>query len=321
MKVAHSAIVTPGRSGLYETTRELVASLRVFGVDSRLVDPDVEGKYGQHGLDEDRGVPIAGWDWAVDADVLVSHSGFDGTPGAETGQPVVLCCHGRPYNSMMIESESEGKKPIYSYMRRKNCDERVKAVVTFWPEHVDYHRVMFPDKPVHCVQAPVDLIEWCPGPARYDFSGLGGDVNVVYADTLRQDGGLWMPLNVFALWARENPGAKLHLYAIPKGGVGGYMALLRRIKEDGNLGEVRSYINNGLKEVYRAADMVITGNEIDTRTVREAMACGCPVVKVLDIKDANWMTVDTRNVVRKQAEKRFNPTVSAAQFKKILENL
>ena len=163
MRVAHSVIVTPGHSGLYETTRELVVALRSLGVDSRLVDP-APGDYSQPDISEDRGVPITNMDWAVNADIIVSHSGYDGTLLAKTDQPVILCCHGRPYNSLKIESEGGAK--IYSFMHNKNRDDRIKTVVTFWPEHVDYHKVMFPDKPVECIQAPVDLDEWTDGPAR-----------------------------------------------------------------------------------------------------------------------------------------------------------
>ncbi len=316
IKVAHSVIVTPGHSGLYETTRELVASLRVMGVDSRLVDPDIADKFNGYKGDSDRGVPIADWDWAVDADVVVSHSGYEGSPCGKTDQPVILCCHGRPYNSMMIEGE--GGAAIYSFMYNKNADDRIKAVVTFWSEHVDFHRVMFPDKPVFCVQSPVDLVEWCDGPAKYQFNGKGGNLNVVCTETWRQDGGPWMPLNVFALWARDNPGTKLHLYAVPKNR-GGYQAILKRVEADGNLGEVLGWVHKGMREIYRSADAVLVGNDIDTRTVREAAACGCQVFKV-----SNWpdrFPRRTREQVRRSAEKRFNPTVSAMQFKQILGRL
>jgi len=319
IKVAHSVVITPGRSGLYETTRELVAALRLLNVDSRLVNADLEGKYGAFNKAADRGVPVADWDWAVDADVLVSHSGYDGTPGAETNQPVILCCHGRPYNSLMIESESGGKKPIYSFMGKKNYDERIKAVVTFWPEHIKIFEVLFPDKPVKLVQSTIDLDEWTDGPAKYDFCGKGGDINVVCTETWRQDGGPWMPLNVFALWARDNPGAKIHLYAVPKN-LGGYKALIQRIKADGNLGEVRGWVQKGMKEIYRSADLALTGNIIDTRTVREAMACGCPVMKINEFPQQTVFST-CRKSARMIAESRFNPAMSALQFKTILDNV
>ncbi len=306
--------MTPHHCGLYETTHDLVAGLRELGVDSRFVDPVKESK-------ADRGVPVADWDWATKADIIVSHSGYDNTPISKTDQPVVLCCHGRPYNSMSIENRPKGP-PIYSFMYNKNYDDRIKAVVTFWPEHVDYHKVMFPDKPVECIQSPVNLEEWTDGPARYKFNGKGGDINVVCTDTWRADGGPWFPLNAFALWARDNSGAKLHLYAISPQGLGGYKAIVKRIQTDGNMGEAVGWVEKGLKEIYRSADLVVTGNSIDTRTVREATACGCNVLKVngmagLETDFAHALS-QTRERTRAQAESRFNPQITAVQFKRIL---
>ena len=133
-----------------------------------------------------------------------------------------------------------------------------------------------------------------------------------------------MPLNVFALWARDNPGAKLHLYAASKK-LGGYVAIIKRIKDDGNLGEVVGWVKKGLQEIYRSADLMLTGNAIDTRTVREAMACGCNALKISGTTgyatDFAHALSQTRERTRALAESRFNPQVTAVQFKRILENI
>ena len=205
----------------------------------------------------------------------------------------------------------------------KNRDERFKAVVTFWPEHVPYLEVMFPDKPVKCVQSSVDLGAWTPGPKQYDFRGKAGRVNVVISDAWRDDVDPFVPLHAFALWAREMRGAKLHVYGRPHTHKRGWDALLKRIQDDGNLGEVQGWVD-GLLHVYRAADFVLTANEIDVRTVREAMACGCPVVRVgsklngfrTDIAAARD---ESREFVRLEAERRFNPAETARQFHEVLE--
>jgi len=318
LKVAHLAIITPGRCGLYETTHELVTGLRVLGVDSRLVDPGSNQMYPNgYPHETERGVPVADMDWALGADILVSHSGYDGTPVSKTNQPVIYVAHGRPYNSFM--TEVEGGAPIYSHQYSKNKDDRIKAVVTFWPQHVDLHRVMFPDKPIELVQAPVDLNEWTDGPARYKFNGKGGDINVVCTDSWRQDFGPYMQLNVFALWARDNPGAKLHLYAA-HGNLRGYSAIIQRIKDDGNMGEVLGWIK-GLKEIYRSADLLLTENNIDTRTVRESMACGCPVMRVAKTTDFASALSQTREWTRAQAESRFDSMITAVQFKRTLDKV
>lgn len=323
MRVCHAVVVTPNRCGLYETTRELVAGLRARGVDSRLVDPTkATNKLYPKGT-EDRGAPFADMDWATTADVIVNHSGYDGTPLAETSQPIVHVAHGRPRSSFM--TECSGGTPIYSYHFSKNSDARFKAVVTFWPEHLPYLEVMFPSKPIHFVQSSVDLEAWKPGPKKYDFRGKAGRVNAVISDAWREDVDPFVPLNAFALWARDVKGARVHVYGRPQTHKRGWDALLRRIQDDGNLGEVQGWVD-GLQHVYRAADFVLTANEIDVRTVREAMACGCPVVRVgsklngfrTDIAAARD---ESREFVRLQAERKFSPRETARQFHEVLEGI
>lgn len=317
MNVAHLAVITPNRCGLYETTRELVVGLRKQGLNSCLVDPQPEKNPVKFSGTEDRGALVADLEWAQKADILVSHSGI---PKELEGRPYVLVAHGRPRSSFLIESKGGGA--VYSHYYRTNEDKHCKSVVSFWPEHEPYLRVLMPDKPIRCVQSSVDLDFWTPGPRRYDFHGHKGQVNVVISDAWRDDVDPYYPLNVFALFARERKDVKLHIYGRPKGAQRGWDALLQRIRQDGNLGEVMGW-TSGLREVYRSADLVLTANTIDVRTRREAMACGCPVVTVgEDIEsyrpDIIAALNEDREFVRLQAMKRYNPENTAKQFAEVL---
>lgn len=321
MRSAHVTVVTPGRCGLYETTREVVAGLRARGVDARLVDPTRATNTLHPSGTEDRGAVFADLQWALQADVVVNHSGL-GKELEESKQPIVHVAHGRPRSSFL--TEKSGGTPIYSYHYAKNRDQRFKAIVTFWPEHVPYLRVMFPDRPVTYVQPSVDLAAWTlDGPSGYSFHGQKGVINVVCSDAWREDVDPFVPLNAFALWAREMKGAKLHVYGAHKN-LKGWQPLLRRIKDDGHLGEVMPWIS-GLANVYRAASCLLTPHVIATRTIREAMACGLPVVRMpgptLDqIRTAFAVALDTdRSTVRRAAEAAFNAQTTAAQFHSVLE--
>ena len=307
-------MVTPKRCGLYETTREVVKALRDRGVDSRLVDP-TDNKL-HPGGDDDRGAKFGSMDWAVTADVIVNHSGYDGTLVAKTDQPIVHVVHGRPLSS--FKGEAAGSTPIYSYHYRRNTDPRWRSVVTFWKEHEDYLKVMLPDKPVRVVQGCVDLDAWTPqGPSGYAFGGKGGAINVVCSDAFRADVDPFVPLNTFALWAREHQGAKLHLYGKSPQYKKGWDAIIQRITDDGNMGECMGWVN-GLEHVYRAADVVLSAHEIEVRTIKEAMASGCPVAQLSSLRpeliDEALETVDARA----QAVARWNPTETARQFHIIL---
>ena len=114
MKLAHTAVVTPGRCGLYETTRELVVALRALGVDSRICDPTSETVH-----DEDRGARMASMAWARKADIVVNHSGL-GPDLEKTGQPIVHVDHGHPRSTSLIEMG--GGTPLYRYHYHKNKD-------------------------------------------------------------------------------------------------------------------------------------------------------------------------------------------------------
>lgn len=309
------AVVTPRRCGLYETTRELVAGLRELGLDSRLVDPlPNKNPVGWKGK-EDRGAPIENLEWARKADVLVNHSGLGDLEDA--GIPIIHIAHGRPRHSFL--SEASGSTPIYSYHYNNNYKESFKAIVTFWSQHVPYLEVMYPDKPVHYVQSPVDLGFWCPGESSYDFGGFKDKTNIVCTDAFRDDIDCYDALNAYALWARGKDDVKLHIFGKPQN-MKGWGAIIKRIQKDGNMGLVQGWASQ-LQVVYRAADLVLTSHAIDVRTVRESMACGCPVVRVTDIESAEidqGLSMD-RAEVRRLAERLFNPRQTAKQFKEIID--
>ncbi len=318
MKVAHLVIITPKRCGLYETTRELVTSLRKQGIDSRLVDP-TEGRNPLMPTgDNDRGALFANKEWAKEADIFVNHSGLGELE--EIDKPVIHVAHGRPRHSFL--SERDGSTPIYSYHYHNNFKKNFKAVVTFWRQHTPYLKVMYPDKPVFTIQRPIDLNHWSPGATKYDFSGQGDFFNVVCTDAFRDDIDCYVPLNAYALAAREIKGMKLHIFGKPKN-MKGWGALIKRIQDDGNMGLVQGWAQ-GLEHVYRASDLVLTAHEINVRTIGEAMGCGCPVVKfgtnisncIEKIKSGLHVS---RKETREKAEILFNPNNTATQFMKVLE--
>jgi glycosyltransferase involved in cell wall biosynthesis len=294
---------------LYETTRELVSALRLEGIDSRLVDPDKASNKLHPKEDSDRGAVIGNLDWARTADVLVSHSGFGSFP---LHAPAILFAHGRPRHSLL--TEAKGGPPVYSFHYRTNKNPKYKSVVTFWPQHKPYLEVMY-DKPIHVIQPTVDLDFWSPGETKYDFIGRGAGVNVVCTDAWRDDVDAFAPLNAFALWAKGTD-AKLHLYGKPVKAPG-WDALIQRINDNGNLGVVQGWASE-LRNVYRAANLVITGHEIDVRTVREALACNCPVLRIPTSLKANFDGALKQRDSRGIAEKLYTPSVTAKQFLEIV---
>ena len=99
MKLAHLAIVTPHRAGLYESAREIVAAEVQLGESAYIVDPQ-QPRF-------DRGAPI-GNGLVEQADVIVSHSGLNSYNNC--GKPVIRCLHGRPESSFLLEFREATRK-------------------------------------------------------------------------------------------------------------------------------------------------------------------------------------------------------------------
>jgi hypothetical protein len=188
-------------------------------------------------------------------------------------------------------------------------DSRYVAIVTMWPEHVRYWENLM-DRKVDCISAPVDLDHYHPNGSKHNFGGKGHKLyNVVCADMWRQDS---CPFDVIqAEIGMNNIGHnyKLHIY-----GIQGKLSDAQKTLFDclgKNLGEVGW--SKDMAPIYRSAQKVITCNNIATRTVREAMACGCSVQKY------RLCFGDEKLSPREYAEKHFNPTVSATSLISIAE--
>lgn len=322
MKLAHVAICTPGRCGLYETARELVAAERALGYDARMVDPRPTQFYPGEG--DERGALIAGKEFVNEADVILDHSGCDGTTDS-IDKPHILVAHGRPESSFL--SEKSGGAPVYSYHYRLDGTAKYRGVVTFWRQHVGALEVMFRQTPVRCVPPPVDLQAWHPDGARHDFGGKAGVLNAVITDAWRDDVDPFHAVNAVALAARQIPGLRLHIYG-KQGGDKGWPALLKRLGDDGTIGQVQGW-TKGLANVYRAADLLVTPHRILTRTVRESMACGLQHVVCsgesagVDAGSvvAALQSPTSRQQVRQQAEAVLNPLNTAKMFLAAVEQM
>lgn len=327
MKLAHVAIATPGRCGLYETTRELVAAERKAGVDARIIDPSpgIHGALQVQAGQIDRGVPIVEVGWAKHADVLVDHSGLD-TPGLSTLQkPVIMVAHGRPQSSFL--GEMKGQAPVISYWYKKNRDPRYKAVVTFWPEHMPFLEAVWDQTEVRYVPPIVDLDAWTPGETPYAFLGKGGSPNVVIADMWREDITPFACLTAFLRFAEDSPNAKLHIFGLPeeRKGINAYLKVLL---DRGHLGVAQGF-TKGLINAYRKADLVLSPQTIYTRSLREAMACNCRVVSFRDVPvddveamaDAMHEALEREPDSRIVAESLFDASRSAKAFLSIAEEV
>jgi glycosyltransferase involved in cell wall biosynthesis len=326
MNIAHIAVVTPKRCGLYETTRELVAAEIQLGHDARIVDPKVNKELHPR-TEDDRGAklePVEDYSFALEADIVINHSGMDLPELKAVTAPVIYVSHGRPYSSFM--GEVNGGTPVYSYYVRSDREQRFNSVITLWEEHLPYLRAVFTNTPVHYINSTVDLTAWNPdGPTGYDFGGNRGQINLVITDPWRSDINPFLSINAAILFCKRWPGSKLHIYGADNNRRG-FESLFYVLKEMGALGEVNGW-TLGLENVYRAADVMITPHRIDTRSIRESKACGCQVVSAQDCDpyDIQETAIKIATKIlepedtREQAELYFSPETAAVDLISICE--
>ena len=104
----------PGRSGMYETTKDMIKAERLVGHTSELVDIGVEGKRRYGALDPRGGchVIVKRFDEVKDFDLFVSHGSMHESEIKASGAPIVQITHGRPLMSFRA-SQSDPKQPVY----------------------------------------------------------------------------------------------------------------------------------------------------------------------------------------------------------------
>lgn len=274
MKVAHFAQVAPGQAGISGTAIDMVLAERMAGIDSLLIDYDGTKAPCRVGL-ENRGVTTVGPSNAIDADIIVRHSAIP-SKIKEMGKPIVMCIHGRPEYAFLLEYYKNMK--LFAEYTKSASDPQYRTFITFWQEHLNYLKVLLPNSKIDYVPAMVDLETFKPSGIKYDYDVDGGVPNILIADVFREDANPFNVLVAASVFVRKYcPEAKVHIYGLQRMKESPVKDLIKRMKESGTLGEARPLVKD-MDKVYRSADMLITPHYIATRSIREALASGIPIV-------------------------------------------
>lgn len=349
MRVAHFARFAPHQAGIYETTKELILAERQIGIDAQMIDYGDDATKGQIysrvGLKDGDIVTISP-DWALKADVLVRHSAIP-KEIMEKGIPAIMCLHGAPEYSFMLEHTGATRTLKEIMLSAKNF----KGLVTFWKENLLTWETLL-DREVHYCPPTVNLDVFNPKGKRFDFGKDIGEFNIVVTNIWRKE--YHTPFNVLFAAAKfikdVCPEGRVHVFAVPKDNTkypkndGPVNRILLELKKAKLIGGCYPMIKN-LQDVYRAADMLVTPSTIAQRTVREALACGCPIVAAAgnsytpyradprningfvdaihkcygDIKANKRTTI--QNSVRALAKKEFNFEQAGKAMKNIFEKM
>jgi glycosyltransferase involved in cell wall biosynthesis len=286
LRIAHCVHVAPRRSGLYETTRELCYGEIQCGHKAALIDTSWIGKTSAPTTYKyDRGVDIAPLDWARDADVHVLHSQIP--PEILGTKPSVLCLHGAPeyvfYSQLFEHEKGDGGHNTLINYSKMSC---FKRFVTFWPRHAEYWKLIYGDDKVVVCPPPCNMEEYKPEGNKYDFGKTIGAPNIGYCDNWRptffKD-----PFQIIAgvrVFWKKYPKAKLQIFGIPSEEVrmkawgGTWDKHILAVKRQGDFVGTLHELFPKMADAYRALDVLVTSTADASRVLREALACGLPVV-------------------------------------------
>jgi len=336
--IAHWCLFAPGRSGMYETVKELIlAEKQIPGVEAGLVNPDDE-----KGGKSDGWITTQshGWAWE-NATIHVSHYFMTGYSTMQ--RPRVMMIHGTPEACYEAEKDSGSFTAVIGGLM--NLDASIvmnRRQYYFW-KAFDHHNTL------HYVDKGIDL-------SRYTLKGMRIDCDgepAIGMGEVERKGGVKLPFHVY--WAineywKDNEKVRLHHW-----GTADERAILDVIFHksgfDRWLGKYRLMGFQLFPENwYRGVDIVISPSLYGdpSRVHFESMACGTPVIdwgtsssgdscatmhaKPFDVQDlkeciaklydrirANPQKV--RNEVRQVAEQHYDIRRMATQVVKILREV
>lgn len=341
LRIAHTC--ANSNSGMANVVRDEVMAERKLGVDARMIFPR-EHKFSPAFTGRGaEGVEVGDIQWAQAADVLVVHSGLNAGEN-KWKKPRIAVAHGNPYHSFI--SERMGGMTPYRAITDQAKMPFCYKLVTYWALDVPYWEAVTSPGMVALVPLSVNLDEWQPGPAKPEFFGsLRGDINIVSTSRFRVTLDPFPVWNAFNVFADKFPDKKvrLHIYGTDADftGTPPLFGPLYRKQRLGHL--MPSVTADDLRTIYHSADMCITAHRTESLTIRESMACGCPVVGDITLETtpyaapihdareyANEMleayedrqsagTAAHSRSMRELAEKHFQPEPTARAFIKLCE--
>jgi len=354
-RIAHWCLFGPKLSGMYETVRELIAAEnQIDGVLAGMCEtpnpqaPKSVVKRAAEGGKVDAfhaEMRTQDWGWAMKwADVHMVHTTMSKRVSEVT--PKVFFAHGTPEACLGNELIPGDKKK--SFTSTASWVERFEASFVTSKRAEQMWRVFdHTDSKVHLVQKGIDLNWWQRSATKQE---LDGDPSILYGE-------IWRTIKhpLYLLYAmnnlyKENKDTRLNVWgANIKAGV--WKDIMERADFNKYLGKqgIRGIVD--YPEHYYTRGDVLFGSAIYgdlSRSMQEAMACGCPVVtwdtdphgdqhayryaKGFDIDDLGVKLLEVSGEVkddregvaakcRKVAEKYFDINVEAKQVVDVLRQV
>lgn len=296
--IAHwtQAPTAAGRSGLYETTKELaMAESKIDGVLGILLDPDDPAGGKQDPIDS-RVINYAhnfGYKWA---DIHVIHSTTGGI--SERLKPKIFAIHGTPEAMLYAELSPDGAKGR-SFTAGLEWLNTFQASFCYSKRHLDIWKHFAHNGPVHYVPKGVDLDRFRPEGMAMD---LEGEPRILYGEIYRKIKDPFLLLFALKYLHADYPSMRFHPW--------GFDTSFNVWAELFNIGGFSYFLGkHGLagRQTYpeqwlRGGDVTVTTNiwGEPSRVAIESLACGTPVVA--------WDTCPYSDSIFMETAKAFNPS-------------
>jgi len=285
LKIAHWCLFGPKLSGMYETTRELIAAEnQIEGVLAGLCEtppptaPKAVVKKAAEGGAVDAFHPemrTQDWGWAMKwADIHVIHSTMSNNV-AEL-KPKAFFAHGTPEACLENELMPDDKRKSFS--SSADWMNRFEASFVTSKRAEEIWKVFDPTgEKIHRISKGIDLSWWVRSSMKQD---LEGSPSVLYGEIWRN---IKHPFYLFYALNEiyeENKGIKLNVWGCnikqPF-----WQELMKRANFDAFMGKhgIRGIVD--YPEHYYSRGDVYFGSAIYgdlSRSMQEATACGCPVI-------------------------------------------
>lgn len=340
LTIAHWCLWGPGRSGMYETVKELIlAENKIPGVMAGLVNPESE-----KGGESDGWITSQSHGWAYEtADVNVIHWYISGYGGRL--KPAVFMIHGTPEACLQAEPKSG------SFTAALNNIPKYDATIVMSRRHEAFWKKYdATGSKIYYVPKGIDLTRWTP---KGMYMELDGAPKIVYGEVWRGVGIKTPHLLYHALdeYYKRNDEMRFHQFGTDDS----WMKVLNRIVIQGGFTKwMGKYFLAGRQlfpdSWYRGGDMtislVIAGEP--SRVQKEALACGCPTItwdtnpypdnfgfyqakafdemNLADTIDRLWSDIQSdpmgvKEKARRIAENHYDMTIMAGQVVDILRTV
>ena len=275
MRIGHVSMFAPNRCGLYEASRDMARSDVLAGHEVVFVDVGVPNEESKSTSDHrgDFKLDLSHSDLLDTCDVILAHTGVPDLWLARNQVPVVWVMHGRP---LACFRPNDGNS--FTLIHHLSKWTRVKKMIYFWEEFKPYWENIIPSNKLALVDSPVgDEVRFKPDGDCYKEMRLEGFKNFLICDSIREDICIFDVINGCIHASKYMNDIKFHFCGVDEYHKDKYQLLFGKLQELGSLGSLNARITD-MEKAYRAVDCCITPQKIATRSVLEALMCGCGLI-------------------------------------------